>query len=127
MVLAGIGLQLVRRNRALLTNLSESPAVLDRIRALLAAHPEVERVARIATLYIGPHQLLVTAEVQPVDPLSGLRVRELVDELRGQVREAVPRATIVYVMPVVEAADEPALTPFDVDYYLRRHPDPEQS
>jgi cation diffusion facilitator family transporter len=125
-MLAAIGLRLVSRNRALLTNLSESPAVLDRIRDVLAAHPDVEQVGSTATLYVGPHQLLVTAEIQPVEELSGLRVRELVEELRAQVRSAVPRATIVYMTPVVKA-EEPILTPFDPDYFMRRYPDPEQS
>jgi cation diffusion facilitator family transporter len=126
LLLAAIGVRLIRRNRALLTNLSESPAVLDRIRDLLKAHPDVERVGSIASLYVGPHQLLVTAEIQPVDELSGLRVRELAEELRGLVKAAVPRVTIVYMTPVVEAQGQ-VLTPFDPDYFMRRHPDPEQS
>jgi len=52
------------RNRELLTNRSESPIVLDRIRDLLAADPEVEAVGRLASVYVGPHQLLVTAELK---------------------------------------------------------------
>lgn len=127
LLLAGIGLRLVKRNRALLTNLSESAPVLDRIRERLLAHPEVERVGKVATIYVGPHQLLVTAEIEPVDELSGMRVRELIEELRGRVTEAVPRARTVYLMPVVSAADQPVLTPFDADYWQRRHPDPEQA
>jgi cation diffusion facilitator family transporter len=125
-LLAGIGLGLVRRNRDLLTNLSESPKVLDRIRDLLLAEPEIARVGSVATLYVGPHQLLVTAEIQPVDDLSGLRLRELVEDLCGRVTDAIPRAVAVYLMPVVTAADPPAVTPFDPDYWLRRYPDPEQ-
>ena len=102
-LLGSIALRLVRRNRDLLTNLSESPRVLDQIRDLLAAHPEVTRVGRVATLYVGPHQLLVTADIQPVDELSGLRQRQLVKELCERVTEAVPRAVAVYLMPVVAA------------------------
>ena len=126
-LLASIALRLVRRNRDLLTNLSESPRVLDQIRDLLAAHPEVTRVGTVTTLYVGPHQLLVTADIQPVDELSGLRQRQLVTELCERVTEAVPRAVAVYLMPVVAATPQPALTAFDTDYWLRRYPDPEQS
>lgn len=50
--LAGIGLRLAGRNRALLTNRSESPAVLDRIRALLAAGPGVAAVGQVASIYV---------------------------------------------------------------------------
>ena len=125
-LLGSIALRLVRRNRDLLTNLSESPKVLDQIRDLLLAHPEVTRVGRVATLYVGPHQLLVTAEMQPVDELSGLRQRQLVTELCERVMETVPRTVAVYLMPVVTATAQPALTAFDTDYWLRRYPDPEQ-
>jgi hypothetical protein len=52
---------------ALLTNRSESPVVLDRIRDLLAVDPEVAAVGQVTSVYVGPHQLLVTAEIQPLD------------------------------------------------------------
>ena len=90
MLLGAIGLRLAARNRALLTNRSESPVVLDRIRDLLAADPEVAAVGRVASVYLGPHQLLVTAEIQPQDAISGLRLRQLLAELRGRVAEAIP-------------------------------------
>jgi len=48
---------------------------LDRIRDLLTAEPEVAAVGKVASIYLGPHQLLVTAEVQPLDSISGLRLR----------------------------------------------------
>ena len=44
LLLAAIGLRLAARNRALLTNHSESPVVLDRIRDLLAADTRVRGV-----------------------------------------------------------------------------------
>jgi hypothetical protein len=58
---------------------------LDRVRDLLAAEPEVAAVGKVASVYVGPHQLMVTAEIQPLDALSGLRLRELLAELRGHV------------------------------------------
>jgi cation diffusion facilitator family transporter len=127
LLLASIGLRLAARNRALLTNRSESPVVLDRIRDLLAAEPEVAAVGQVASVYVGPHQLLVTAEVQPQDAISGLRLRQLLAELRGRVTEAIPRATLVYLTPVVAVEQPPEPTPWDTDYWLRRFPDHEQA
>jgi divalent metal cation (Fe/Co/Zn/Cd) transporter len=100
-LLAAIGLRLAARNRALLTNHSESPVVLDRIRALLAADPEVAEVGQVTSVYLGPHQLLVTAEILPLDAISGLRLEQLLAELRGQVTAAIPRAALVFLTPVV--------------------------
>ena len=126
-LLAAIGLRLAARNRGLLTNRSESPVVLDRIRDLLTADPEVAAVGQVASVYLGPHQLLVTAEIQPQDALSGLRLRQLLGELRGRVTAAIPRASLVYLTPAVAVEPPPEPTPWDPDYWLRRYPDPEQA
>jgi cation diffusion facilitator family transporter len=126
-LLAAIGLRLAARNRALLTNRSESPVVLDRIRDLLAADPEVAAVGQVTSVYVGPHQLLVTAEVQPLDAISSLRLRQLLAELRGRVTTAIPRAALVFLTPVVAVEQRPEPTPWDPDYWLRRFPDHEQA
>jgi divalent metal cation (Fe/Co/Zn/Cd) transporter len=126
-LLAAIGLRLAGRNHDLLTNRSESSAVLDRVRDLLAADPEVAAIGRVASVYVGPHQLLVTAEIQPSDAISGVRLGQLLAELRGRVAEAIPRAAVVFLMPVVAVEREPEPTPWDSDYWLRRFPDHEQA
>ncbi|HJV05284.1 MAG TPA: cation transporter [Actinomycetota bacterium] len=127
LLLASIGLRLAARNRALLTNRSESPVVLDRIRGLLAADPEVAAVGQVASVYLGPHQLLVSAEIQPVDTISSLRLRQLLAELRRRVTAAIPRATLVFLTPAVVVEQPPEPTPWDPDYWLRRFPDQEQA
>jgi cation diffusion facilitator family transporter len=127
LLLAAIGLRLAARNRALLTNRSESPVVLDRIRDLLAADPDVAAVGQVASVYLRPHQLLVTAEIQPLDAISGLRLRQLLAELRGRVTEAIPRAALVFLTPAVAVEQPPEPTPWDTDYWLRRFPDHEQT
>jgi cation diffusion facilitator family transporter len=127
LLLAAIGLRLAARNRALLTNRSESPVVLDRIRGLLAADPQVTAVGQVTSVYVGPHQLLVTAEIQPLDAVSGLRLRHLLAELRGRVTAAIPRAAHVFLTPVVTVEQPPEPTPWDRDYWLRRYLDHEQA
>jgi cation diffusion facilitator family transporter len=127
LLLAVIGLRLAARNRALLTNRSESPVVLDRIRDLLVADPEVAAVGPVASVYLGPHQLLVTAEIQPLDAISGLRLRQLLGELRGRVTAVIPRAAHVFLTPVVTVEQPQEPTPWDRDYWLRRFPDQEQA
>jgi cation diffusion facilitator family transporter len=126
-LLAAIGLRLAARSRALLTNRSESPVVLDRIRDLLAADPEVAAVGQVTSVYVGPHQLLISAEVQPLDTISSLRLRQLLAELRGRVAAAIPRATLVFLTPAVAVEQQPEPTPWDTDYWLRRFPDQEQA
>ena len=126
-LLTGIGMRLAARNRALLTNRSESPAVLDLFRDLLAADPDVAAVGQVASIYVGPHQLLVTAEIQPSGAIPGLRLSQLLAELRDRVTEAFPRAATVILTPVAAAGQQPEPTPWDSDYWLRRFPDHEQA
>jgi divalent metal cation (Fe/Co/Zn/Cd) transporter len=127
LLLAAVGLRLAARNRVLLTNRSESPVVLDRIHDLLTAHPEVAAVGRVTSVYVGPHQLLVTADIQPLDTISSMRLRQLLAELRERVTAAIPRATLVLVTPAVAVNPSPELTPWDHDYWLQRFPDHEQA
>jgi cation diffusion facilitator family transporter len=126
-LLAAIGLRLAARNRDLLTNRSESSAVLDRIRDLLAADPDVVAVGQVASVYVGPHQLMVTAEIQPRDTLSGVRLRQLLADLRRRVIEAVPRAAVVLLTPALALGKQPEPTPWDRDYWLQGLPDHEQA
>ena len=101
--------------------------MLDRIRDLLAADPGVAAVGQIASIYIGPHQLLFTAEIQPLDTISGIRLRQLLAELRERIAQAIPRAAAISLMPVVAVEYPPEPTPWDRDYWLRRFPDHEQA
>ena len=125
-LLSVVGIQLAGRNRDLLTNRSESPVILDRIRNLLAANPEVTAVGKVISVFVGPHKLLVIAEVQPADSLSGIHLRQLLANLRDSVAQAIQRSAIVFLMPVVAAEKQPELTPWDHEYWLRLFPDDEQ-
>jgi hypothetical protein len=67
------------------------------------------------------------AEIQPLDTISSLRLRQLLAELRGRMTVAIPRATPVFLTPVVAAKQPPEPTPRDSDYWLLRFPDQEQA
>ena len=125
-LLTVVGLQLARRNRDLLTNRSVSPMVLDRIRNLLAGAPEIARVGKVASIFVGPHQLLVIAEVLPLDGITGTRLCQLLDNLRRSIVELTQQSAIVSLMPVVAIEEMPAPTPGDRDYWLRLFPDEDQ-
>ena len=127
LLLATIGLRLAGRNRALLTNRSDSVIVLDRIRDRLSGNPDVAAVGQVASVYVGPHQLLVTAEIEPSEALSSRGLCELLAELRAEVTETIPRAEAVFLTPVVAIPDQPEPTPWDRDYWLRRTPDHERA
>jgi divalent metal cation (Fe/Co/Zn/Cd) transporter len=110
-LLAAVGLRLAGRDRELLTNRSESRVVLDRIRDLLAAEPEVAAGGKVASVYIGPHQLMVTAEIQPLDALSGLRFGDSWLNSAGRWLRLIPRIATVFLTPAVAVEQQPELGP----------------
>ncbi|HEX6501103.1 MAG TPA: cation diffusion facilitator family transporter [Micromonosporaceae bacterium] len=63
---------LARRSKALLTDESAPPDVLDRVTALLAGFPDVAEIREVQAVYMGPSQLMVAAWVRlPADVVAG--------------------------------------------------------
>ncbi len=62
-ILIRIARDLARRNRDLLTDRAASPAHQQHVRTLLLADPRVRDVTRLVTVFMGPHKLLVSADV----------------------------------------------------------------
>ncbi|OJX65884.1 MAG: cation transporter [Micrococcales bacterium 73-13] len=80
------------------------------IRAAVEAHPAVDRIIHLKTLYVGPEELMVGAKLAfPADRMLA-EVAGSIDEIERAVREAVPAARIIYLEPDVwrPAAADPA-------------------
>ncbi len=70
-----------------------------RLRAALDDSPEIERVVDIRTQHLGPEELLVAAEVDFADYLSGDQMPAAIAAVEERLRAAVPAATHVYLEP----------------------------
>ncbi len=70
-----------------------------RLRAALDDSPEIDRVVDIRTQHLGPEELLVAAEVDFADDLSGDQMPAAVAAVEARLRAAVPAATHVYLEP----------------------------
>ena len=68
LLLASVAIRLARRNQDLLTLRADSPDVLRRIYQALTSDPGVAGVGRVTAICIGPHRLLVLAEVPSPPP-----------------------------------------------------------
>lgn len=72
--------------------------------AAIESTPNVDRLIHIKTLYLGPDELLVGAKIA-LAPESTLRdVAGTIDEVEGNIREAVPIARVIYLEPDVYVA-----------------------
>ena len=70
-----------------------------RLRAALDDSPEIDRVVDLRTQHLGPEELLVAAEVDFADHLSGDQMPTAIAAVETRLRAAVPAATHVYLEP----------------------------
>ena len=72
-----------------------------RIRDAINAHPEVEALIHMKTLYLGPDELLVGAKVAFAATSRLTDVATSINNVEASIREAVPSARIIYIEPDV--------------------------
>jgi cation diffusion facilitator family transporter len=71
------------------------------IRDAINAHPEVEALIHMKTLYVGPEELLVGAKVAFSSKARLSDVAAYINSVEASVRAAVPVARIIYIEPDV--------------------------
>ena len=101
-VLVAAAVFLARETLSLMSGESASRAVLDRVRAVLAADPRVVRAEEVLSLHLGPGSILICAALDLDDRLDSKGVEVAVDELSLAIVTAEPRITRVFVRPIRE-------------------------
>jgi cation diffusion facilitator family transporter len=87
--------------KSLLVGEGANPADVVRIRDAINAHPEVEALIHLRTLYLGPEELLVAAKVAFASKKKLAEVATVIDDVEASIRQAVPIARIIYIEPDV--------------------------
>lgn len=102
----GIGLLLVLvavilgiETKSLLVGEGASVKDNDAIRDAINAHPEVESLIHMKTLYLGPDEMLVGAKVAFAPKERMTDIAESIDEVETAIRDAVPAARVIYIEP----------------------------
>lgn len=101
LLLMGFALALAWENKRLLLGESAPPAEEASLRAVVADRPEVVHVDRLRTMYVGPEELLVVADVSFDPDLDTGDVDAAIDAIEADLRGADDRIRIVYVEPEV--------------------------
>jgi divalent metal cation (Fe/Co/Zn/Cd) transporter len=70
-----------------------------RIREAINAHPRVEALIHMKTLYLGPDELMVAAKVAFESQTRMSDVATDINALEVAIREAVPVARVIYIEP----------------------------
>jgi cation diffusion facilitator family transporter len=95
-LLSLVAFRLSSRNRALLANQAISPRIADFLRERLTREPGIAAVRRMESVYLGPREAMVAAEVV-VDCDD---IPATLERVRKHVREEVPFIRRLYLTPV---------------------------
>jgi len=85
--------------KSLLVGEGASPADNDKIRDAINAHPDVEALIHMKTLYLGPDELLLAAKVAFSAKTTVADVARAINELEAEIRAALPVARVIYIEP----------------------------
>jgi cation diffusion facilitator family transporter len=102
-LLCYVAIRLTRRNRQLLTNQSVPERYVEQMRARLENTAGIEAVARLEAIYLGPGEVLVAADLQMEDELTGRELTAILDGVRAEVARELPQIVRLYLTPVPRA------------------------
>ncbi len=112
MAVAGL---LARESKALLIGEGADLATLRSIRELAQADPGVERAGYPLTMYFGPHNVLLTMNVQFNKGLSSTEIEQTIDRIEAAVRSNHPDIRHIYLeadsVKAIGRGEQPQLPP----------------
>jgi len=97
LLLGGTAVWLAYETKGLLVGESALPEVVEGIRALAGAFPEIEFVNEVLTLHMGPDFILVTLSVDFEDTQPAANVERVIRELDAKIKKAFPRVKRVFI------------------------------
>lgn len=100
-LLVAIAIVLAIEMASLLVGEAATPEVVERIRAVLAAHPSVSRVIALRTQHLGPEDVMVNAKLEFDPTMLAPQVAQVVNELEVSLRTAMPEVHTIFIEPDV--------------------------
>lgn len=108
LVLAAVGFVLAYKCKGLLIGESVEPRVLASIRAIAEADPAVARLQRALTMHFGPHDVLLTMEIQFRPELSADAVALAIERLDQTIRARHAEVRLIFLeAQAIAAAHSP--------------------
>jgi divalent metal cation (Fe/Co/Zn/Cd) transporter len=112
-LLIAVAIVLGIETKSLLVGEGASIEDLDRIRGVINAHPSVEALIHIKTLYLGPDEMLVAAKVAFPRETRLAEMARHINELESTIRQTVPVARVIYLEPDIYLPPGAANPPTD--------------
>jgi divalent metal cation (Fe/Co/Zn/Cd) transporter len=97
LLLGYVGIGLGRYTKGLLLGEAAAPEDREKLVEAIAKHEEVDDVAQLLTMAIGPESLLVAARVDLKDGVDADQIEKLSSMLRKELPDVVPSVTQVFL------------------------------
>ena len=98
-LLASVAIILLRETKGLLIGEGLSAEELKQVKQIMEADPHVEKCGRVLSLYLGPHDLLITADATFVDGIERDELDEVIDGIERGIVRAFPQTTRIFIEP----------------------------
>jgi len=98
-LLIAVALILGIETKSLLIGEGASPENVATIRDALNAHPTVESLIHMKTLYLGPDELMIAAKVAFPKATRLVEIATAIDALEADIRAKIPAARVIYIEP----------------------------
>ena len=96
LLLCGVAVLMVYESKGLLIGEGLDRSSLKSISALVKADPGVEWVGHLHTMYLGPHEVLLTIELRFHSHISSLEVRQAARRLRETIQSQHPDVSRIF-------------------------------
>lgn len=96
-ILGATAVWLAYETKGLLIGEAANPRVVNGIREIAAACPQVERINEVLTMHMGPEYILVNLSVEFADAATAVQIEQSVAQLDRRIKNAFPRVKRVFV------------------------------
>jgi len=96
LLLCSVAVLMVYESKGLLIGEGLDHQSLKSIRVLVAEDPAVERVQHLHSMYLGPHEVLLTVELRFRNEISAKEVRHAVRRLKEAIQSQQPDVSRVF-------------------------------
>lgn len=99
LLLALVAALLAREAKGLLIGEGADPVIVDRVRAIVDARPEITSVNHVRTIHTAPESIFVAISADFRDALTMGEAEGLIEEIETELKAAMPMLSSIYIRP----------------------------
>ena len=99
LILAGVAALLAREAKGLLIGERADPALVQRIRTMVEAVPQITAVNHVRTIHTAPDSVFVAISADFDDRMAMGEAETLIEGLEARLRATLPQLTSIYIRP----------------------------